>query len=80
MWFYKKVDTKGVATQGGSGTYVLDKTNAIIGIVLVALLLVAALVAYSMGWTAGANDLMTAIVGAIGLFVGALFGESHAAG
>jgi|GEM_PF-4696089 len=79
MWFYDVKKEGAVEKRTKQSKPPLKTTNLIIGVIFVVALISLAIVANVTGWSAGADKILTAILGLVaGIPVGVFFGEKGA--
>lgn len=79
MWFYDVKKEVAVEKKAKQTKPPLKTTNLIIGVIFVVALISLAIVANVTGWSAGADKILTAILGLVaGIPVGVFFGEKGA--
>jgi hypothetical protein len=84
MWFYK-VETMEAITNKRSETpqsskkeYSIDPLKAVIALAFIIIVLGLAIYSYQIGWSSGANQILTAGLGLLsGVPIGAFIGETN---
>lgn len=67
-----------VKREGTTGPKTLDFRSVGIAVAFLIFLLLATFYSHNISWDSGADSLMTAFTSGVGVFIGALFGESVA--
>jgi uncharacterized membrane protein len=83
MWFYKVETLEAITnklpetSQSSKKVYSIKPINAIIALAFIVIMLILAIYSYQIGWSSGADKILTAGLGLIsGIPIGAFLGES----